>query len=347
MVTVGDRRIGPGEPCFVIAEGGVNHNGDPVLARRLIDAAREAGADAVKFQTFDPSALASDDAPKAAYQAERQGPGTQREMLERLVLSHETHVELKAYAERSGLLFLSTPFDEGSADFLESLGVAAFKLPSGELTNHPFLAHVARKRRPILLSTGMANLDEVRAAVGAIRGAADVPIALLHCVSCYPARAEDSNLRAMDTLRREFGVPVGWSDHTLGIHMAVAAAALGANLIEKHITLDRTMPGPDHAASLEPYELRELVRAVRAVSAGLGDGRKVPVPAEVPIAAVARKSLHWSRPLRAGELVRADHLIALRPGTGISPAHMNTVVGRRVRADVLARTMVRETDLEG
>lgn len=345
-LVLGNKRLGPGQPCYVIAEAGVNHNGDPALARALVDAAADAGADAVKFQTFDPAALASVAAPKAEYQARAEGPGNQREMLERLTLSEPLHRELHARAAARGIAFLSTPFEERSADFLETLGVPAFKIASGEVTNHPFLAHVARKGRPMLVSTGMCTLAEVEAAVRVIREAASPPLALLHCVSAYPAPAEDSNLRAMATLRSAFQVPVGWSDHTAGIDVAIAAVALGADVIEKHLTMDRRLPGPDHQASLEPNEVADLVRAVRRVTSAIGTGLKVPAESERSTAAIARKSLHWRRNMRPGERVGADDLLALRPGTGISPSEVHRIVGRQLRGAVEAMALVRDSDLE-
>lgn len=347
MVTVeiAGRRIGPGARCFVIAEGGVNHNGDMRLARGLVEAAASAGVDAIKFQTFDPAALAAADAPKAQYQQERDSSGSQRSMLEKLVLSEAQHFELKQLAESLGLLFLSTPFEEKSADFLERLGLPAFKIPSGELTNHPFIAHVARKGLPMLMSTGMATLAEVKAAVAALRAARPVPLALFHCVSSYPAAAADCNLRAMATLRRELDVPVGWSDHSSGINLSIAAVALGAELIEKHLTLDRTLPGPDHAASLEPKEFLELVKGIREVEASLGNGEKVPVAAEVAIAAVARKSLHWAATLPKGATVRREHLVSLRPGTGVPPMQFELLVGREVARPTVAGRQLSLDDL--
>jgi N,N'-diacetyllegionaminate synthase len=322
------------ERCFVIAEAGVNHNGEVELARRLIDAAVAAGADAVKFQTFDPDLVASAAAPKAEYQRASGSGESQLEMLRRLALAPAAFADLFRYAETRGILFLSTPFDVTSADFLESLGVAAFKLPSGELTNHPFLAHVARKGRPLLLSTGMSDLGEVEAAVDVIRTHGDPPLALFHCVSSYPARPEDCNLRAIETMRRRFDVPVGWSDHTEGIDVALAAVALGAELLEKHFTLDRGLPGPDHKASLEPAEIGRLVAGVRAVTAARGDGVKTPTAGELATAQVVRRSLHASRDLPKGHVLRDADLVALRPGTGLAPSARSDVIGRALRVPV-------------
>lgn len=335
------RLIGPGRPCFIIAEAGVNHNGDLDLARRMIDAAASAGADAVKFQTFSAERIASPNAPKAEYQ-KRSGGGEQSqfEMLKALELTPDDHRALMDHCRGAGVIFLSSPFDEQSADLLAELGVAGYKIPSGELTNWPYLAHVAAKGKPMIVSTGMADLNEVAAALAVIEAAGDPPLALLHCVSAYPADPAGVNLRAMLALEGEFGRPVGFSDHTQGLAVALAAAALGATVIEKHFTLDRSLPGPDQTASIEPDQLAELVAGVRTVESALGDGRKRPTPEEENTAAVARKSLFAARDLAAGEVIGPADLISLRPGTGISPARRDEIIGRRVKADIAAGTML-------
>ena len=344
---IGDRAVGPGAPVFVVAEAGVNHNGDPDLARRLVDAAADAGADAVKFQTFRAEALVSRYAPKARYQAVATGgEESQLDMLARLELGPEQHAELRARAVTRGTVFFSTPFDEASADALDALGVPCFKFPSGEITNLPFLRHVASKGRPIILSTGMSTLDEVAAAVAAVRAARDVPLALLHCVSAYPAPAAEMNLRAMDALRERFGCPVGLSDHTLGLEVALAAVARGAAIVEKHLTLSKTLPGPDHKASLDPGEMAALVRGIRIVESALGDGDKRPMPSEFDTRRVARKSLVAARPLRAGERLAADAVAIKRPGTGIPPAELARALGRTLRRDVAADEVLDWTALE-
>ena len=340
-LNVAGRLIGGGAPIFVVAEAGVNHNGDLALARGLVDAAVEAGADAVKFQTFRTQTLVSRAAPKAAYQRETTGAGEgQGEMLRRLELGAEEHTLLFAHCAKRGILFFSAPFDQGSADLLESLGVALYKIPSGEITNLPLLRHVAAKRRPIILSTGMSTLDEVEQAVTAIRGAGAPGLALLHCLSAYPAPAAEVNLRAMDTLRECFGCPVGFSDHTLGIEIALAAAARGAVIIEKHLTLDKGLPGPDHRASLDPGEFAGLVRSVRSVESALGDGRKRPMPSEMDTSAVARKSLVAARAIKAGEILSEAAVAIKRPGTGISPAELPRALGRRVRRDLASDEVI-------
>jgi len=335
--------VGPGRPCFVIAEAGVNHNGDVALARRLVEAAAEAGADAVKFQTFKADRLVTRTAPKAQYQHAGTAPGeSQYEMLRRLELSEEAHRQLKDASEVLGLEFLSTPFDELSADFLEQLGVHAFKVPSGEVTNLPYLHHIARKGRPMLISTGMCSLGEVEAALQAVEQAASPspPVALLHCVSNYPAEPKDCNVRAMLTLASAFQVPAGFSDHTLGNEVALAAVALGAAVVEKHFTLDKCLPGPDHRASATPGELAVLVRGIRTVESALGDGRKLPVAAEADTRAVARKSLVAAVDVPAGTILTTAMVAAKRPGTGLPPAFARHLVGRKVRQQLTTGTVL-------
>lgn len=322
--------------CFIIAEAGVNHNGSPELARQLIDAAADAGADAVKFQTFKAERLVTAQAPKADYQKRTSGSEeSQLAMLQRLELSDPAHAELQRYAQARGLLFLSTPFDEISADFLDQLGLPLFKIPSGEITNLPFLRHLAAKGKTVILSTGMSTLAEVETALAALAGC---EVTLLHCVSNYPAQPADVNLRAMLTMRSAFGVAVGYSDHTLGSEISIAAAALGAEVIEKHLTLDRTLPGPDHAASLEPLEFRAMVAAIRNVQAALGDGQKIPAASEAAMAAVARKSVIVVTDLAAGAVLDAAALAIRRPGTGLAPALLPQAIGRRTRHAIAAGT---------
>lgn len=334
-VQLAGREIGPDRPCFIIAEAGVNHNGDPELARRLIDVAVEAGADAVKFQTFKAERLMTPSAPKAAYQKASTGPtGSQLDVIRKLELSGEVFRSLRDYCVKKGILFLSTPFDEESADFLDELGVPVFKIPSGEITNPSFLAHVARKGKPIILSTGMADEVEVARAVEAIRATGHTQLILLQCTSAYPADPGDANLRAMLTLGQSFGVAVGYSDHTLGVETALAAVALGACVVEKHFTLDRNLPGPDHQASAEPAELAALVRGIRCVEKALGDGRKAPAAAEADTAAVARKSLVAAVDIPAGTVLTEAMITAKRPGTGIPPAEAGRVVGREAVRDI-------------
>lgn len=346
-IQISDRLIGSGHPCFVIGEAGVNHNGSLETALRLVDVAVCAGVDAVKFQTFTASRVVVRDAPKARYQEETTGSHeSQREMLERLELSEEAHRRIQSYCRSRGVVFLSTPFDEESADFLESLDVPAFKIPSGELTNLPLLQHVARKRKPLIVSTGMATLPEVEAAVSAVRRTGNDRIALLHCVSAYPAAAADANLNAMRTMAQAFGVPIGFSDHTAGIDVALAAVALGACVIEKHFTLDRTLPGPDHRASLEPDALCALVKGVRTVEAALGHGRKEPVAAEADVAAVSRKSIVAACAIPAGTRLTRDLLVMKNPGTGWPPSMLGDVLGRVSARDIPADSLLTEEMLQ-
>jgi N-acetylneuraminate synthase len=339
-IEIAGRKIGPSHPCFIIAEAGVNHNGNLDLALKLVDAAAAAGADAVKFQTFKADRLVTKDAPKAGYQIRATGDaGTQYEMLRRLELTEEDHRALTAHCESRGVLFLSTPFDEGSCDFLESLGLPAFKLPSGELTNLPFLAHVAGKGKPVILSTGMATLQEVDAAVETLARSGNNQLVLLQCVSEYPADPAEANLRAMASMRSSFGFPVGFSDHTPGMAAAITAAALGACVVEKHLTLDREMPGPDHRASLEPAELAEMVRGIRVAESALGDGEKRPGAGEETTALAARKSLVAACDISAGTVLGPEHIAAKRPGTGIPPGMRERLLGRKMRVAVPSGTL--------
>lgn len=344
---IGDRAIGPGNPCFVIAEAGVNHNGSLEMAFKLVDVAVEAGADAVKFQTFTADRLVTPTAPKAPYQAELTGAGeSQFDMLRRLELPPDHHVELLRHCQERGILFLSTPFDESAADFLEELGVAAFKVGSGDLTNIPFLVHLARKQRPVLISTGMATMDEVAEAAEALGGPAAMAMGIFHCVSCYPAAPGEVNLRAMDALRQRFPVAIGYSDHTEGCGVAVAAAALGANMIEKHFTLDRSLPGPDHKASLEPAELKQMIAMLRDAESALGSGDKVPVPRELETARVARKSVVVVNPVARGGTIGAADIAVRRPEGGLHPRRLADIPGHRAARDLSPGKVLMEQDIE-
>jgi N,N'-diacetyllegionaminate synthase len=339
-IPVGGRRVGKGEACFIIGEAGVNHNGNLELARELVDVAADAGCSAVKFQTFKAERVCSPAAPKATYQQQTTGTEeSQLEMGRKLELPFAAFRELHRYAADRGILFLSTPFDYESADFLTALPVPAIKIPSGEITNLPFLDHLARKGLPLIISTGMTTLDEVAVAIERVRDAGNRQIVLLHCVSNYPADPASMNLRAMRALEDAFGVPVGLSDHTIGTEVALAAVALGACVIEKHFTLNRELPGPDHRASLEPQELAQLVKSIRNVEAALGDGVKRPVREELNTAAVARRSLVAAQFIPAGALLTVDMIDILRPGTGMAPALRSQIVGRRVRQDVPQGTL--------
>ena len=331
-VRIGNRCVGDGEPCYVIAEAGVNHDGDLEAALALVDAAVAAGADAVKFQTFVADELASPSAPKAAYQEETVGAaGSQLDMLRSLQLEREAFGHIRDRCRDRGIEFLSTPFDEPSLELLLGLGVPALKVGSGDVTNLPFLERIGASGLPVVLSTGMSTLDEVRAAVAAL---GDIDVVVLHCVSRYPTPPEIVNLRAMATLREALDVPVGFSDHTEGVDTAIAAVALGASVLEKHLTLDRARSGPDHRASLDPEQFTRYIATVRTVERALGDGEKVPAPGEAEVASVARKSVVIVRDLEAGHVLTADDLAVRRPGTGLPPAAVRELPGR-----VLARPL--------
>jgi N,N'-diacetyllegionaminate synthase len=316
---------------LIIAEAGVNHNGDMALARRLVHVAAAAGADMVKFQTFTADTLVTETAEMAEYQKENTGVSeSQHAMIRRLELSRADHEALIDECERAGIQFFSTGFDAPSIDLLADLGIDLFKVPSGELTNLPLLRHIAAKQRPVILSTGMANADEIGAALEVFlsAGLSRDQLTVLHCTTQYPAPFDAVNLTAMRSIADQFGVAVGYSDHTLGIEVATAAVALGATVIEKHFTLDRTLPGPDHAASLEPDELAAMVRAIRNIEAAMaGDGVKRPSASEQPNIAIARRSIVAARPIAAGEILDAGNLTTKRPGTGISPMQWDAVIG--------------------
>lgn len=317
---------------YVIAEAGVNHNGSFDLACRLAAAAKDAGADCVKFQTFKSEHLVSRIAQKAEYQKATTGNAdSQLEMLRALELSEDEFVRLKAYCEDIGITFLSTPFDLESLAFLDELGVPFWKIPSGEVTNLPYLLAIANTKKPVVMSTGMCELEEIRAAVEVLRANGTPAIKLLHCNTEYPTPFEDVNLRAMDTLRREFGVEVGYSDHTKGIEVPIAAVAMGATVIEKHFTLDKNMKGPDHKASLEPQELAAMVRAIRNIEQAIGSGEKTASPSELKNRPIARKSIVAKRPIKVGELLCEENLTVKRPGSGISPMKWFEVLGTTAR----------------
>ena len=334
-IDIAGRAIGPGQPCFIVAEAGVNHNGSLETALQMVDVAREAGASAIKFQTFKAERLVTRDAPKADYQRCTTDPcESQYEMLRHLELPRCAYTRLVDHCRALKILFLSSPFDEESADFLDRLGLPAFKIPSGEITNLPLLAHVAAKNKPLIVSTGMSTLAEVESAVASIRAVGVGDLLLLQCTSNYPAEPASANLRAMETLARAFNVPVGYSDHTEGNSTALAAVALGACMIEKHFTLDRRLPGPDHAASVEPAGLAELVREIRQVEAALGDGQKRPAPRETETARVTRKSLVAACDITPGTVLTEAMVVLRRPGTGLPPEVRPYVVGRTARTAI-------------
>jgi N,N'-diacetyllegionaminate synthase len=328
---------------LIIAEAGVNHNGDLGLALRLVDAAADAGADLVKFQTFSADRLVTPTARKAEYQTRTTDASqSQQAMLRNLELTREMHEALIARCRARGVGFFSTAFDLESVDLLVALGVDRFKIPSGEITNLPYLRHIASYGKPVIVSTGMATPDEIAAALGALErgGIVRNRITVLHCTTEYPTPMSDVNLRAMLTIRDTFGVSVGYSDHTTGIEVPIAAVAMGASVIEKHFTLDRTLPGPDHAASLEPDELLAMVRAIRNVEQALGDGVKRVMPGEQGNRAAARKSLVAAQPIRAGERFSTSNLTVKRPGTGLSPMQWDDIVGRVASRDFAADELI-------
>ena len=319
------------QKVFVIAEAGVNHNGDVKKAFEMIEAAVNSGVDAIKFQTFKAEKLVSGIADMASYQKENIGRDiSQLQMIRKLELSFDDFAELKAYCDRQGIMFLSTPFDEVSADFLTEM-VPMFKIGSGEITNIPFLKRIALKKKPIILSTGMSSLSEIEIALSAMycEGASD--ISLLHCTTNYPCPFNEVNLRAMLTIGEAFKLPIGYSDHTLGTEIPVAAVAMGAKIIEKHFTLDRQLSGPDHKASLEPEELTAMVKSIRNVEAALGDGIKRPNPSELETMIAARKSLVASKDLEKNQLLRPEDVCIKRPGNGLQPSLMSIVVGKKLR----------------
>lgn len=346
--------------CFIIAEAGVNHNGDINLAYKMIDAAKDAGVDAIKFQTFIPEDLVTKTAGKAEYQKElTDGQESQQDMLKKLALKEADFQNLKEYAEKKDIMFLSTPFDLKSVDILEACNISAYKLPSGEITNIPLLKYVAEKGKPMIISTGMSNLDEVKEALDTINEVRDLDdVMLLHCTSNYPASVESLNLKAMKTLEQEFGLPVGYSDHTEGIEIPPIAVACGANVIEKHFTLDRNLLGPDHKASIEPNELKEMVNAIRHIETIgpnelkeiintipnieiiLGDGEKIAKQEELEVRDVARKSIVTAEYIPKDTAITEEMLTMKRPGTGIPSKDMKKVEGKKTTKDIEKDTLL-------
>lgn len=329
--------------CLIIAEAGVNHNGDLDLAMRLVEVAAKAGADLVKFQTFSAARLATPSAPKADYQTRTtEEAQSQFAMLRQLELTAEMHEALIAHCQSQGIGFFSTGFDIPSLDALASLGAERFKIASGEITNLPYLRHVGAYGKPVILSTGMATLGEIEAALDALEtaGTPRARTTVLHCNTDYPTPMPDVNLRAMCSIREAFKVAVGYSDHTPGIEVPIAAVALGATVIEKHLTLDRNLPGPDHKASLEPDEFTAMVRAIRNIEQALGDGIKRPSPSEAKNKPIARKSLVAAKPIRAGEPFTPETVTAKRPGAGLSPMRWDEVMGRIARRDFAADELI-------
>ena len=328
---------------LIIAEAGVNHNGELGMAKQLIDVAAEAGADLVKFQTFNADRLVTQSARKADYQIViTDADETQYEMLHRLELSIDMHKELITHCDKRNIVFFSTGFDIESIDLLVSLGLNRFKIPSGEITNLPYLRHIGRFDKPVILSSGMATMDEIEMAVDVLEqaGTSRKNITVLHCTSEYPTPINEVNLTAMLSIQKAFNIEVGYSDHTSGIEVAIAAVALGATVIEKHFTLDRNLSGPDHKASLEPEELKSMVAAIRNIEVALGDGVKRPTPDEVKNKSVVRKSLMASLSIKKGEIFSSLNITTKRPGIGISPMRWDEVIGRAAPRDFAADELI-------
>lgn len=319
---------------YIIAEAGVNHNGSVKLAYQLAEQAKAAGADCVKFQTFVGKNVVSTYAEKAAYQKETTGGGTsQLDMIRQLEISFDEFTRLKAYCDKIGIAFVSTPFDLESIAFLDTLDMPFWKIPSGEITNLPYLLAIAKTKKPVVLSTGMSVISEIKAALDVLKVHGTPEVTLLHCNTEYPTPFEDVNLRAMETMQREFGLSVGYSDHTQGIEIPIAAAAMGAAVIEKHFTLDRNMEGPDHKASLKPNELAAMVRSIRHIEAALGRDAKTVSSSERKNLVIVRKSIVAKREIRAGEILTEDNITTKRPGNGISPMRWFEVLGTKAVRD--------------
>ncbi len=326
---------------FIIAEAGVNHNGDIKIAKQMIDVAAHAGADAVKFQTFKAEKLVCKTAKKAEYQLETTNKSeTQYEMLKKLELSEQMHRELMEYCMKRNIMFLSTPFDLDSIKLLSGLGMQVFKIPSGEITNLPYLREIAEQKKKVILSTGMSSMEEVKAAVKALKDNGAGDITLLHCNTQYPTPVRDVNLLAMVKMREETGLPVGYSDHTQGIEIPIAAAALGAAVIEKHFTLDKNMEGPDHKASLEPLELKKMVEGIRKIELALGNGIKQASESEKPNVGIVRKSIVAASGIKKGEKYTEKNLTTKRPGSGISPMRWDEIIGMTADRDYETDEMI-------
>lgn len=340
-IEIDRRTVGEGESCFIIAEAGVNHNGSVDCAKKLIDTAKWAGADAVKFQIFKAEDIVIPQAEKAEYQKNTTCQDeSQFDMIKKLELSEEEFRYLASYAKEKDILFLSTPFSCKSVNLLEEMDISAYKIASGEITNFPLLEYIAGKGKPIILSTGMSTLEEIGEALKVINEAGEQRVVLLHCVTSYPARIEEINLKAIETLRKAFNLPVGLSDHTLGKTSSIAAVAMDACMIEKHFTLCRNLPGPDHKASLEPAELKELAEAVRDVEKAMGSGIKLPTLEEEKIKLIARRSIVAATEIPKGSRITRDMLDIKRPGTGITPKDLMAIVGKKAKDGILKDSLI-------
>ena len=331
------------DKTIIIAEAGVNHNGSMESAKKLVDVAADAGADYVKFQTFKADTLVTQSAEKAEYQKIITDKSeSQFEMIKKLELDKSAHDELIKHCEEKGIRFLSTAFDHDSIELLADLNIPLYKIPSGEITNLPYLRHIGRMGKPIILSTGMSTLEEVQKALNVLleSGVEKEKITILHCNTEYPTPMEDVNLKAMLTIREELGVNIGYSDHTLGIEVPIAAVAMGATVIEKHFTLDRTLTGPDHAASLEPHELKSMVTAIRNIKKAMGDGIKKPSPSETRNIPIARKSIVAKKPIKKGERYSEENITVKRPGTGISPIEWDNIINQKSIKDFIIDDLI-------
>ena len=338
--------IGDGEDVFVIAEAGVNHNGNMALGKKLIDVALEAGADAVKFQTFIADNVVVHDAPTADYQKENTGLNNQYKMIKEMELSSDDFKELAEYSKNKGILFLSSPFDKESVDLLDKIGVPIFKIASGEITNYPLVEYIARKGKPIILSTGMSSLGEIENALEIIHSQGLNEVVLLHCVTSYPALIEDLNLKVIQTLKHAFKCPVGFSDHTIGITASLVAVTLGACIIEKHFTVDKNLPGPDHSMSLSPNELKELVNSIRRVEKALGDGIKRLTPLEAEIQRVVRRSIVSTVYIPKGMIITESMISIKRPSGGIEPKYYDLAIGKKAKRDIKPGELLYWSDLK-
>ncbi|MDD4651092.1 MAG: N-acetylneuraminate synthase [Methanothrix sp.] len=341
QIEIDGRYVGEGKSCFIIAEAGVNHNGSLDCAKKLIDTAKWAGADAVKFQIFKAEDIAIPQAKKAEYQKNTTSRDeSQFDMIKRLELSEDEFRHLANYAKERNILFLSTPFSISSVNLLEEMNVSAYKIASGEITNYPLLEHIARKGKPIILSTGMCTLEEIGEALKIINEAGEKRVILLHCVTSYPVKIDEINLKAIETIRNAFKQPVGLSDHTLGKTSSIAAVAMGACTIEKHFTLCRNLPGPDHKASLEPIELKELIGAIRDVERAMGNGIKKPTLEEEKIKMTVRKSLVAAIEIPKDSKITQEMIGIKRPGTGIAPKNLMSVIGKRAKIDIQKDSLI-------
>ena len=343
-VMIGNRLIGEGEPCFIIAEAGVNHNGSIELAKKLIDVAKEARADAVKFQTFHAEEIVTLKSKKAGYQY-RAKEKTQYEMLKNLELSFDAFRELKGYCDKNGIEFMSTPYDCESVEFLNETGVNKFKVASADIINKPLLEAIAKTKKPIILSTGMATLGEIERAISLINASGNIDIILLHCTTGYPTPYDQVNMNVLDTFKKAFGLPVGYSDHTLRIEIPIMAVSMEAKVIEKHFTLDRAMEGPDHFASLEPDELKKMVEAIRNVEKAFGSERKERTDEEKKNIFFMRRSIHASGEMNEGEIIKENNIKITRPFDGIEPWFLDVILGKKIKVKVKKDDPIKWGDL--